>query len=162
MTAERADAGRRSGAASAIASGVLALLLGFWHLIGLAGGVLNVAGGHSGFLETIVGLGANLALACLLLAGGALLLRRRPPGRPTTLVGAALAIVMYLLLAALGSAELTGSRYGVAALLAVGVPAAAAAGLALIPATGRWLVRTEPPVPSARYRPSAPDRRRRR
>jgi hypothetical protein len=135
---------REPGAGTAIATGVLAVLGGLWHSLGVAGNALTLFSSSIALGGALLSLVVNAVLAVVLLFGGVRLLMRRYNGRLLVVTGSALAIVAYLadlVFSAFGLHVLSQVAVGNRALavLVLGVPAVTTLVLALLPATGRWL-----------------------
>jgi hypothetical protein len=152
-------AAKRPNGGTTVAAGVLAVLIGAFHLFGFIAYIVREQ--DSSFRAAVIGLGLNGAAGCCLLAGGILLFARRNVGRTLVLVGAAVGLLIYVLGlvnaagAASGSPLSGGGDVIVIAALMVGLPAAATIVLALLPATARWLdgPAVTPPDPDSRRYP---------
>lgn len=131
------------GGGTGIPAAVLALLGGIFHLIGVAGGALLMAGetdlGHA--LLTFL---LHLVVAATLIVGGVGLILAKPFGRTFTIAGSILALLLYVAVLVLASfgvfflgefARAMPARY--VALLCV--PALATAVLASLRPTARWV-----------------------
>ncbi|WP_216209576.1 hypothetical protein [Amycolatopsis aidingensis] len=121
-----------SSGGTAITAGVLGILIGLWHILGV---VLNLALGDFGLLGLLVGVLLNSVVAAALIPGAILLFQRRQAGRMLVGAGSALALATYLLTSLTAGA----APAGLVPALVLGIPAAAALILACAPATGRWL-----------------------
>jgi hypothetical protein len=134
---------RSRGGGTGIPAAVLALLGGLFHLIGVAGGAVMVAGtGDLG--RALLTFLLHLIVAGLLITGGVGLVLAKPFGRTVTIIAAVVAFLLYvavLLFGAwgvyfLGLADRT-LPLGYAALLCV--PAVTTVVLASVPPTARWV-----------------------
>jgi hypothetical protein len=131
------------GGATGIPAAVLALLGGLFHLVGVAGGAVMVAGDSDlgrGLLTFVL----HLGVAGLLIIGGVGLVLAKPFGRTVTIAGAAAALLLYvavLLLGALGVyfLGLTTSTLPLGYNAVLCVPAVTTLVLASAPPTARWV-----------------------
>lgn len=131
------------GGGTGIPAAVLALLGGLFHLVGVAGGAVMLAG-DGAIGRALLTFVVHLIVAALLIIGGVGLILAKPFGRGFTIAGAAAALLLYvavLILAAAGVYFLGISDrtlpVGYAALLCL--PAVATLGLAAAPPTARWV-----------------------
>ncbi|WP_236789301.1 hypothetical protein [Amycolatopsis sp. GM8] len=131
------------GGGTGIPAAVLALLGGIFHLVGVAGGAVLLAGdGNLG--RALLTFLLHLIVAATLIIGGVGLILAKPFGRSYTIAGALLALVLYasvLVLGAfgvyfLGLADQT-LPIGYTALLCI--PAIATIVLASLRPTARWV-----------------------
>jgi hypothetical protein len=139
MVAEQQSRGGGTG----IPAAVLALLGGIFHLIGVAGGAVMLAGDADlgrGLLTFLL----HLIVAGMLITGGVGLVLAKPFGRTITIAGSAAALVLYLAVLLLSSFGMyflglgDGSiPVGYAAILCV--PAVTTLVLASVPPTARWV-----------------------
>lgn len=131
------------GGVTGIPAAVLALLGGLFHLVGVAGGAVLLAGdGNLG--RALLTFLLHLIVAGTLIVGGVGLLLAKPFGRAFTVAGAILAMLLYLTVLVLG-------RFGIYFLgladgaIPVGytavlcLPALTTLVLATLPATARWV-----------------------
>jgi len=131
------------GGATGIPAAVLALLGGLFHLVGVAGGAVLVAGdGDLG--RALLTFLLHLIVAALLIVGGVGLVLAKPFGRLVTIGGAAVALLLYLAVLVLGAAGvyflgLSGSALPLGYVAILCVPAVATLVLASVPATARWV-----------------------
>lgn len=139
--AETKEASR--GGATGISAAVLALLGGLFHLIGVAGGAVMVAGDNE-LGRALLTFVLHLCLAGLLISGGAGLILAKPFGRTVTIIGAAAALLLYVSVLVLGALGLyflgvtTGALpLGYTAFLCA--PAVTTLVLASAPPTARWV-----------------------
>lgn len=131
------------GGATGIPAAVLALLGGLFHLVGVAGGAVMVAGDSDlgrGLLTFVL----HLSVAGLLIVGGVGLVLAKPFGRSVTIAGAAAALLLYaavLLLGALGVyfLGLTSSTLPLGYSAVLCVPAVTTLVLASVRPTARWV-----------------------
>lgn len=131
------------GGGTGISAAVLALLGGLFHLVGVAGGAVLMAGdGDLG--RALLTFLLHLVVACLLITGGVGLVLAKPFGRGATIVGAVTAILLYVAVLVLGASGvyflgMTDSTLplGYTALLCI--PAVTALVLACAPPTRRWV-----------------------
>jgi hypothetical protein len=131
------------GGATGIPAAALALLGGLFHLIGVAGGAVMVAG-DSELDRALLTFVLHLSVAALLITGGVGLVLAKPFGRTITIIGAAVALLLYgavLVLGALGvfflGVSTSALPLGYVAILCV--PAIATLVLASAPPTARWV-----------------------
>ncbi|HKS44658.1 MAG TPA: hypothetical protein VJT49_05995 [Amycolatopsis sp.] len=131
------------GGATGIPAAVLALLGGLFHLIGVAGGALLLAGdGDLGrALLTFV---LHLAVAALLITGGVGLVLAKPFGRTVTIVGSAVALLLYVVVILLGALGihflgLADSALPLGYVVILCAPAVTTLVLACAPPTTRWV-----------------------
>ena len=146
----------RPSGVTAIFAAVLALAGGAWQLFGVFWFGWYPSAGN--YVSKAVGLAAGL----LLVLGGVLLLMRKPAGRVLCVLGAALVVLVKLLIIVLQAMPPTGFYLSIGGprLIPAGpsvierillfVPPIVTIVLALLPATTRWL---RPPPP---YPPPAP------
>lgn len=155
-----APAAKRPNCGTAVAAGVLAVLIGLLHLFGFVAQIVRAVQDDS-FLATVIGLGFNGAAAICLLTGGVLLFVRKRTGRTLVVIGAGAALLTYALvisgMAAAMSGVGTGLRSGfavaTAAVVVVALPSVTIIVLALSPPTARWLdAVVTPPLVAARGR----------
>lgn len=133
------------GGGTGIPAAVLALLGGVFHLVGVAGGAVLMAGeGDLG--RALLTFLLHLTVAGLLIVGGVGLVLAKPFGRLATIAGAAAAILLYLAVLVLGAFGIyflgLATRtlpVGYATILCV--PAVVTLVLASVPPTGRWVTR---------------------
>ncbi|WP_158888626.1 hypothetical protein [Amycolatopsis anabasis] len=133
---------RKPSGGTAITAGVLAVIVGLWHLVGLVRTVVHLVG-HRFFLPgLIIPTVLSLVLAVLVLLGALLLFLRKPAGRFLVITGAALGILygLVILVLDLTDARLGGLRFGMTleSLLAHLFEVAVLV-LACLPPTGRWV-----------------------
>ncbi|TNC29601.1 hypothetical protein [Amycolatopsis alkalitolerans] len=137
------DHQRSRGGGTGIPAAILALLGGVFHLVGVAGGAVLLAG-DGALGRALLTFLLHLVVAATLVTGGVGLILAKPFGRAYTIVGAALALLLYvsvLVLASfgvyfLGLADRT-LPIGYTALLCV--PATATIVLASLRPTARWV-----------------------
>ncbi len=126
-----------------ITAAVLALLGGLFHLVGVAGGAVLLAGdGDLG--RSLLTFATHLLLAVALITGGVGLVLAKEFGRVATIIGAAAALVVYLLVLVLGAfgVYFLGLLDGDVPLVYLGVlcvPAIGTLVLACLPPTARWV-----------------------
>lgn len=131
------------GGGTGIPAALLALLGGLFHLIGVAGGAVMLAGDDD-LTRALITFLAHLIVAGVLIVGGVGLILAKPFGRAYTIAGAALALLLYVLVLLLGAfgiyflglADRT-LPIGYTAMLCV--PAVATLVLAGVRPTGRWV-----------------------
>lgn len=131
------------GGATGIPAAVLALLGGLFHLVGVAGGALLMAGdGDLG--RALLTFLLHLVVAAVLITGGVGLVLAKPFGRGATIVGAVTALLLYVAVLVLGASGvyflgMTDGTLplGYAALLCI--PAVATLALACAPPTRLWV-----------------------
>jgi len=133
------------GGGTGITAAVLALLGGLFHLIGVAGGALMLAGDHD-LGRALLTFATHLLLAALLTIGGVGLVLAKEFGRVTTIVGAVAALAVYVLVLALGAfgvhfLGLLDTRIPAVYVAVLSVPAVGTLVLALVPPTARWVTR---------------------
>ncbi|HJQ48540.1 MAG TPA: hypothetical protein VJ870_19780 [Amycolatopsis sp.] len=131
------------GGGTGVPAAVLALLGGLFHLVGVAGGAVMLAG-DSAIGRALLTFLIHLVVAGLLLTGGVGLILAKRFGRVCTIAGAVAALLLYALVLVLASAGVyflgLSDRtlpVGYAALLCL--PAVATLGLALARPTARWV-----------------------
>lgn len=139
---EREEAQSRGGG-TGIPAAILALLGGIFHLVGVAGGAVLLAGdGDLGraFLTFLL----HLAVAATLIVGGVGLILAKPFGRTCTIAGATIALLLYVAVLVLGAFGVyflgltdTAMPVGYSALLCI--PAIATIVLAGVRPTARWV-----------------------
>lgn len=137
------DAQQSRGGGTGIPAAVLALLGGIFHLVGVAGGAVLLAG-DSDLGRALLTFLLHLVVAGTLIVGGVGLILAKPFGRTFAIAGAVLALLLYvsvLVLASfgiyfLGQFDRT-LPVGYVALLCV--PAIATAVLAGVRPTARWV-----------------------
>ncbi|GAB3488802.1 hypothetical protein [Amycolatopsis cihanbeyliensis] len=117
---------------AAITAGVLGILIGLWHILGV---VLNLGLGGLGALGLLVGVLLNSVVAGTLIPGAILLFQRKLAGRMLVVLGSALALVTYLLTSLVSPSALASPVLAVT----LGIPAVATLVLACVPATTNWL-----------------------
>lgn len=137
------DSHQSRGGGTGIPAAVLALLGGLFHLIGVAGGAVMLAGDDA-LGRALLTFLLHLIVAGVLIVGGVGLILAKPFGRTFTIAGSALALLLYVLVLILGS-------FGVYFLglidrtLPIGytgllcLPAVATLVLASVRPTGRWV-----------------------
>jgi hypothetical protein len=131
------------GGGTGIPAAVLALLGGLFHLVGVAGGAVLLAG-DSDLGRALLTFLLHLIVAGALLTGGVGLILAKPFGRTFTITAAVLALLLYVAVLVLGSfgvyflglADRT-LPIGYTALLCL--PAVATLALASAPPTARWV-----------------------
>lgn len=133
------------GGGTGITAAILALLGGLFHLIGVAGGAVMLAGDDD-LARGLLTFATHLVLAAALLTGGVGLILPREFGRAATIAGSAAALTVYLLVLVLGAfgVYFLGLVDGDVPLVYVAVlcvPAAGTLVLASLPPTGRWVAR---------------------
>jgi hypothetical protein len=137
------DPQQSRGGGTGISAAVLALLGGIFHLVGVAGGAVLLAG-ETDLGRALLTFLLHLIVAATLIVGGVGLILAKPFGRSFTIAGAVLALLLYvsvLVLASfgiyfLGQFDRT-LPLGYVALLCV--PAVATAVLASVRPTARWV-----------------------
>jgi hypothetical protein len=147
-------AAKRPNCGTAVAAGVLAVLIGLLHLFGFVAQIVRTVQDGS-FLSTVIGLGFNGAACTCLLTGGVLLFVRRRAGRTLVVIGAGAALLTYALVltgmatavAGVGTGLRSGVAVATAAVVVVALPSVAIIVLALSRPTGRWLDAAVPSVP---------------
>lgn len=139
------EAATSRGGATGIAAAVLALLGGLFHLVGVAGGAVLLAGDYD-LTRGLLTFATHLVLAVALITGGVGLVLAKEFGRVAALGGAAAALAVYLLVLVLGAfgvyflGLLDGAvPLGYVAVLCV--PAIGTLVLAWVPPTARWVRR---------------------
>ncbi|OZM73609.1 hypothetical protein CFN78_08760 [Amycolatopsis antarctica] len=147
---------QRESGVTAIIAGVLAVVGGLFHLLGI---FLQFADADVIFDEVygVVAFISNIVLVLTLLPGAVLLFTRKPAGRLLVMGGAAFAVVYFVgglvwgLASTLPSTSLTSSQAGAVAgatgtiLLVFMVPAIATFVLAIVPPTVRWIAAARAP-----------------
>ncbi|HVW39924.1 MAG TPA: hypothetical protein VHC18_01110 [Amycolatopsis sp.] len=131
------------GGGTGIPAAVLALLGGLFHLVGVAGGAVMLAG-DGALGRALLTFLVHLIVAALLLIGGVGLILAKQFGRVFTIAGAASALLLYALVLVLAAAGVyflgLSDRtlpIGYAALLCL--PAIATLVLAVARPTARWV-----------------------
>jgi hypothetical protein len=131
------------GGGTGIPAAILALLGGVFHLVGVAGGAVMLAGDDD-LGRALVTFLAHLLVAGVLIVGGVGLILAKPFGRAYTIAGAVLALLLYVLVLVLGAFGIyflglvdSALPIGYTALLCV--PAVATLVLAGVRPTGRWV-----------------------
>ncbi|MTD54236.1 hypothetical protein [Amycolatopsis pithecellobii] len=90
------------GGGTGIPAAVLALLGGIFHLVGVAGGSVMLAGdGDLG--RALLTFLLHLIVAAMLIIGGVGLILAKPFGRACTIAGAVLALLLYVSVLVLGA-----------------------------------------------------------
>ncbi|KAA9162289.1 hypothetical protein FPZ12_011635 [Amycolatopsis acidicola] len=131
------------GGGTGIPAAVLALLGGIFHLIGVAGGAVMLAGDDD-LGRALLTFLLHVLVAGVLITGGVGLILAKPFGRTWTIGGAVLALLLYVSVLVLGSfgvfflglADKT-IPVGYTALLCL--PAVATLVLASVRPTARWV-----------------------
>lgn len=131
------------GGGTGIPAAILGLLGGLFHLIGVAGGAVLVAGdGDLG--RALLTFLLHLVVATLLIIGGVGLVLAKPFGRVVTIVGCVAATLLYLAVVVLGAfgiyfLGLTDRTLPTGYVAILCVPAIVTLALASAPPTGRWV-----------------------
>jgi hypothetical protein len=131
------------GGGTGIPAAVLALLGGLFHLIGVAGGAVMLAGeGDLG--RALLTFLLHVIVAGVLIVGGVGLILAKPFGRTFTITGAILALLLYLAVLVLSSfgvyfLGLTDAMMPVRYTALLCAPAVATLVLASVPPTARWV-----------------------
>jgi hypothetical protein len=137
----------RPSGGTAITAGVLAVLGGLWHLLGLVRSVAYITGARAVPFDGIISAVLSAAVSGCLITGGILLFLKKPAGRLSTIIGSGLAILLYVASVVLPIASWSAaSLFGVPALL-FGGPAIATLVLAIVKPTARWVGQAEPVAP---------------
>jgi hypothetical protein len=135
--------GQSRGGGTGIPAAVLALLGGLFHLIGVAGGAVMLAGdGDLG--RALLTFLLHLVVAGVLIVGGVGLILAKPFGRMFTITGALVALVLYVAALVLSSfgiyfLGLTDDAMPVTYIALLSAPAVATLVLAILPPTARWV-----------------------
>ncbi|WP_245617095.1 hypothetical protein [Amycolatopsis taiwanensis] len=131
------------GGGTGIPAAVLALLGGLFHLVGVAGGAVLMAGdGDLG--RALLTFLLHLVVAGLLITGGVGLVLAKPFGRRATIAGCVAAILLYLAVLMLGGSGvfflgLTDGTLPLGYTVILCVPAVTTLVLACAPPTRRWV-----------------------
>ncbi|MDQ0379207.1 hypothetical protein [Amycolatopsis thermophila] len=133
------------GGGAGITAAVLALLGGVFHLIGVAGGAVLLAGDYD-LGRGLLTFATHLVLAATLITGGVGLVLAKEFGRVATIIGAAAALVVYVLVLVLGAfgvyfLGLIDAQVPVVYVAVLCVPAIGTLVLACLPPTARWVSR---------------------
>lgn len=131
------------GGGTGIPAAVLALLGGLFHLIGVAGGAVMLAG-DADLGRALLTFLLHLIVAALLITGGVGLVLAKPFGRAITIVASVVAVLLYASVVVFGSFGIyflgladNALPLGYSALLCV--PAVLTLALASAPPTARWV-----------------------
>ncbi|NKQ56638.1 hypothetical protein HFP15_27555 [Amycolatopsis sp. K13G38] len=131
------------GGGTGIPAAILALLGGIFHLVGVAGGAVMLAG-DGALGRALLTFLLHLIVAALLIVGGVGLILAKRFGRMFTITGAAAALLLYVMVLVLAAAGVhflglsdTAMPVGYTAVLCV--PAVATLALAVAPPTARWV-----------------------
>ncbi|SFK89940.1 MULTISPECIES: hypothetical protein [Amycolatopsis] len=90
------------GGATGIPAAILALLGGIFHLIGVAGGAVMLAGDDD-LGRALLTFLLHVVVAAVLITGGVGLILAKPFGRVCTIAGAVLALLLYVSVLVLGA-----------------------------------------------------------
>ncbi|NYI89518.1 hypothetical protein HNR02_002841 [Amycolatopsis endophytica] len=131
------------GGGTGITAAVLALLGGLFHLVGVAGGAVLLAGDYD-LGRGLLTFATHLLLAAALITGGVGLVLAKEFGRVATIIGAVAALVVYVLVLVLGAfgvyfLGLVDAEVPVVYIAVLCVPAVGTLVLALLPTTARWV-----------------------
>jgi hypothetical protein len=131
------------GGGTGITAAVLALLGGLFHLVGVAGGAVLLAGDYD-LGRGLLTFATHLLLAAALITGGVGLVLAKEFGRVATIIGAVAALVVYVLVLVLGAfgvyfLGLVDAEVPVVYIAVLCVPAVGTLVLALLPPTARWV-----------------------
>ena len=137
------DDQRSRGGGTGIPAAVLALLGGLFHLIGVAGGAVMLAGDDD-LGRALLTFLLHVVVAGVLITGGVGLILAKPFGRAFTIAGAVLALVLYLTVLVLGSfgiyfLGIANNTLPVGYTAVLCLPAVATLVLASLRPTARWV-----------------------
>lgn len=131
------------GGGTGIPAAVLAMLGGIFHLVGVAGGAVLLAG-NTDLGRALLTFLLHLIVAGTLITGGVGLILAKPFGRSFTIAGAVLALLLYGSVLVLGSFNvyflgLADDTLPIGYIALLCVPAIATVVLASLRPTARWV-----------------------